>query len=165
MSVTTTIRRFKISVETFDAFLSVNGINETDGAPRFFHDHPDDDPVAALLYSRIAKAGGTANKKKFHLITPLRKRFTLSRVAYVTYAWLNEIPKGFKELRKEILSYGKEEPLEINKIPNNGEIRIYTVYTDEPYRTYFSNNIKDRIKEHRMQVHGAKDGFNPLPEV
>ncbi|KAH6894461.1 hypothetical protein B0T10DRAFT_536619 [Thelonectria olida] len=203
MNAVTVLRGFRVSVATLDAFLEANGIVETLGAPRYFHKHPDDDPVSVLLYNKIVKAGGPEDKNKFRVVTPLRRGVDLSRVAYVTYAWLcvyahlelnleqqlpEEIPKGFEALREGILSFAKEEPLDINKIPNEGKMGTYMVFTGDPYGTYFPQEMEDRTKtpqhcdvchmtfdnrreafalrqEHRIEVHGSKEGLGPLPEL
>ncbi|KAI5460400.1 hypothetical protein BGZ63DRAFT_424908 [Mariannaea sp. PMI_226] len=203
MSVTTILRGFKVSVATLDAFIEANGLVETNGAPPFFHKHPDNDPISALLYSKIAKAGGTADKNNFRVLMPVKRGFGSNRVAYVTYTWLPiyahleldlvqqlpiEIPNGFEDLREEILSFAQEEPLEYNKIPNDGKMGVYAVVTGDGYGIYSPKELDDRVKvpqacglcemtfndekrafthrqRHRIDVHGSKEGTNPLPET
>jgi hypothetical protein len=143
MGSTTILRGFKVSVAVLDAFLAANGIDETYGIPPFYKNHPDKDPISALLFTKITKAGGTANKNKFRIMIPSREGHDRSTVAYVTYSWVTiyahrelrldedlpmEVPTGFEELRREILSFGGGIA-DSNKIADEGRIGLFVVYT------------------------------------
>ncbi|KEY72362.1 hypothetical protein S7711_10405 [Stachybotrys chartarum IBT 7711] len=202
MGSTTILRGFKVSVAILDAFLAANGVDETNGTPPFYEDHPDKDPISILLYTKITMAGGTANKDKFRVMIPSREGHNKSNVAYVTYAWVTvyahrelrldndlpmEIPTGFEELRKEILSFGDGID-DGNKVANEGWMGLFIVYThdirglyipqefleqtkvpqhcdqcdavfDDPYQAF------DKRQQHRIAVHGSIEGRNPLPEA
>jgi hypothetical protein len=74
-----------------------------------------------------------------------------------------EIPKGFEQRREEVLSFAKEEPLENNKIPDEGKTPLYCDLCDMTFdhkRDAFALRL-----EHRMEVHGSKEGPAPLPEL
>lgn len=67
---TTILRGFKISITLLDAFLASNCVPETFGTPPYYCDHPDNDSISKLLYSKITEAGGTADKARFRVMIP-----------------------------------------------------------------------------------------------
>ncbi|KAF4462273.1 hypothetical protein FALBO_10905 [Fusarium albosuccineum] len=157
---TSILRGFRISVATLDAFLLANGVEDTYGAPPFYQDHPDKDAISKLLYSKITKAGGTADKMNFRVMMPLRESMDYSTVAYVTYAWVSifahreilpdedlpsEVPKGFEELRQEILSFG-DQVEDGYKIANDGKMGLFAVYTYEIRGLYSPQELQERHK-------------------
>ncbi|CAN8099021.1 unnamed protein product [Discula destructiva] len=202
---TTLLRGFKVSVPLLDAFLAANCVPETFGTPPFHRDHPDNDPVSKLLHSRIAESGGTADKKHFRVVIPSRAPYNASKVAYVTYSWatvyahreLNlekdlpvEMPEGFEELRRDILSYGSgvNGIHDSYKIPDEGKLGVFMVYTFEIGGGFTPSELLDRKKtrqscdqcnaifvdphhafgtrqKHRILAHGVHEGTNPLPNA
>jgi len=141
MGSTTILRGFKVSVAVLDAFLAANGVDETNGTPPFYKHHPDEDPISVLLYTKITKAGGTADKNKFRVMIPSREGYNPSNVAYVTYSWATvyahcelrlvqdlpvEVPTGFKELRMEILSFG-DGIADSDKVADEGRMGLFAV--------------------------------------
>ncbi len=78
----------KLSIATLDAFLEANKVRPTYGNPPLSIHHPDEDPISALLYAKVAKVGGAdIDKSKFRVVIPSRECFE-SIVAYVTYDWV-----------------------------------------------------------------------------
>ncbi|KAK3935030.1 hypothetical protein QBC46DRAFT_398448 [Diplogelasinospora grovesii] len=215
MGSTTILRGFKVSVAVLDAFLTANGLDESRGTPPFYHEHPDKDPISALLYKKIvsnaagaaAAAGGSTtssiDKNKFRVMMPSREGLP-SFVAYVTYAWFTvyahrelrmdedlpaEIPAGFEELRKEILSFadpsrGIPETEKIGE--EEGHMGLFVVYTHDIRGDYwppwvyerntgpficdqcdavFTGTISWNVRQdHRIEVHGVKESRDPFPE-
>ncbi|KAK7421883.1 hypothetical protein QQZ08_009761 [Neonectria magnoliae] len=156
MGSTTILRGFKISLAAFDKFLVANNLDETYGVPPFHKDHPDNNPISALLYKKITDAGGTVDKSNFRVILPLVEGGDRSTVAYVTYGWVpilvhrrlrldededlpKAIPVGFEELREEILLYSSDDIPMDNKIQDEGQIGLYAVYTFQHYNLDFSS--------------------------
>ncbi|KAH6880532.1 hypothetical protein B0T10DRAFT_551731 [Thelonectria olida] len=209
MGSTTILRGFKVSVAALDAFLDANGADGTYGAPPFYEDHPDKDELSKLLYRKIIEAGGTAIKDNFRVMIPSREGHNLSTIAYVTYTWVTiyaqreiqltedlpeEVPKGFEELRTEILSYNDSVSIAPQeKIKDDGKMGLYVVYTYEIRGLYTPQELLDRYKDpqtcdycdavfrhsetteldsvwknrqlHRMKVHGSEEGTNSLPNA
>ncbi|KAK3934460.1 hypothetical protein QBC46DRAFT_399723 [Diplogelasinospora grovesii] len=213
---TTILCGFKVSVAVLDAFLTANGLDETEGRPQYYPDHPDKDKISALLYKKIvskaeaAAAGGSGSgstasidKNKFRVMMPSTEGMQHSFVAYVTYAWFTvyahrelrvdedlpaEIPTGFEELRKEILSFADPSRgvPESEKIGDEeGHMGLFVVYTygykgeyappwayerNGPFKcdqcdAVFTGMMPwDRRQEHRIEVHGVKESRNPFPE-
>ncbi|KAK3936154.1 hypothetical protein QBC46DRAFT_395832 [Diplogelasinospora grovesii] len=206
---TTILRGFKVSVAVLDAFLAANGVHETYGTPNFYKDHPDNAPISKLLYNKIVgyagAAGSDTDKNKFRVTMPRREGRTHSFVAYVTYAWLSvyahrelrleedlpaEIPAGFEELRKEILSFaGPDKGIpESEKIGDDeGRMGLFAVYAHDLYGEYTPPWMVERYQapqqcdqcdavftspyvawdqrqEHRIQVHGVRESRDPFPE-
>ncbi|KAK4031249.1 hypothetical protein C8A01DRAFT_21507 [Parachaetomium inaequale] len=143
MGSTTLIRGFKVSVATFDAFLAANNVYETYGTPPFYGRHPDKDPISKLLFAKISQYDSDADKNKFRVLIPAIEGAGRSKTAYVAYAWaavrahreikMDEdlpagVPKGFEELRQEILGYGKDVG-DGDKIADEGKLGIYMVVT------------------------------------
>ncbi|KAK3305241.1 uncharacterized protein B0T15DRAFT_191797 [Chaetomium strumarium] len=148
---TTIIRGFKVSVLTLDAFLAAHGVDQTYGAPPFYSHHPDDDPISKLLISKISQHDPNADKSRFRVLIPLYESMPNFKTAYVAYAWVPvkahreikldeylpaEIPRGFEELRQEILSYeglGKDEfgnpAKEGERIAEEGKMGVYAIIT------------------------------------
>jgi hypothetical protein len=148
---TTIIRGFKVSVMTLDAFLAAHGVDETYGTPPFYCDHPENDPISTLLFSKISQHDPNADKNRFRVLIPLYESKPRFKTAYVAYAWVPvrthreikmdealpaEIPKGFEELRQEILSYeglGKDEfgnpATDEDKISDEGKMGVYAIIT------------------------------------
>jgi len=143
MGSTTLIRGFKVSVATLDAFLRANNVYETYGTPPFYKEHPDKDPISKLLFAKISQYDSDVDKNKFRVLIPAIEGAGRSKTAYVAYAWaavrahreikINEdlpagVPKGFEELRQEILGYGKDVG-DGDKIADEGKLGIYMVVT------------------------------------
>lgn len=160
MGSTTILRGFKVSVAVLDAFLAANSVYETYGTPPFYQDHPDKDPISVLLYTKITAVGGTANKEKFRVIIPSREGHNKSNVAYVTYAWVTvyahrelqldddlpmEVPTGFEELRKEILSFS-DGIADSDKIADEGRMGLFVVYTHDIRGLYIPKEFLERAK-------------------
>ncbi|ROV91881.1 hypothetical protein VMCG_09157 [Cytospora schulzeri] len=173
MGSTTILRGFKVSVATLDAFLI------------------------------ITQAGGTADKKCFRVMIPSREGHDRSTVAYVTWSWATlyvhreivldydlpgEIPAGFEELRREMLSYGEGiREGEGGRLPaeDEGKIGLYIVYTHDirgiytpqailaryVYCDYYdavfeeSNTAFEERRLHLINFHGSELGLNPLPDA
>ncbi|KAH8679190.1 hypothetical protein BGZ61DRAFT_359378 [Ilyonectria robusta] len=204
----TILRGFKISVAVLDAFLCANGVDETEGCPPMSQHHPDKDPISALLYTKVSEAGGTASKHKFRVMIPSREGHDHSTVAYVTYSWLTvyahrdlqlddeafaEIPTGFQELRRQVLSY--VDKVSQGRISDEGRLGLFAVHTHEYRGLYNPRELIDRFnatqycdqcdavfndpqelndwnkrawnmrQDHRAEVHGSIEGRNPLPDV
>lgn len=162
---TTLLRGFKVSIPLLDAFLAANCVPETFGTPPFYRDHPDHDSISKLLCSKIAgfAEGLAVDKDRFRVLIPSRAPYNVSRVAYVTYAWATvyahrevdletdlpaEVPAGFEELRQEILSQGDG----VNgipdscKLPDEGKLGLYMVYTFEIRGSFTPTELLDRKK-------------------
>lgn len=157
---TTLLRGFKISTALLDAFLADNCVPGTFGLPLFYRDHPDNDSVSKLLHSKIEDAGGTADKNRFRVVIPSRAPYNCSTVAYVTHCWVTvlahreidldndlpaEVPEGFEELRQEILAFG-DEIEDDDKIPDEGKMGVYMVYTFEARGSFLPTEVLDRMK-------------------
>ncbi|KAK4039494.1 hypothetical protein C8A01DRAFT_36533 [Parachaetomium inaequale] len=143
MGSTTLIRGFKVAVATLDAFLAANDVDETYGTPPFYGDHPDKDSISRLLFAKIAQHDPTADKDRFRVLIPSIEGMARAKTAYVAYAWVPvrahrevkmdenlpaEIPKGFEELRQEVLAYEMDAKDE-NKIADEGKLGMYLVVT------------------------------------
>ncbi|AEO60426.1 hypothetical protein MYCTH_2309624 [Thermothelomyces thermophilus ATCC 42464] len=143
MGSTTLLRGFKVSVAVLDAFLAANKVDETYGTPPFYKDHPDRDPISKLLFSKIARFDENADKNKFRVVIPSVESRDIATTAYVTYAWASvvahrevdlehdlpaELPKGFEELRSEILSFSDKVEAK-DRIADDGKIGVYLVVT------------------------------------
>lgn len=143
MGSTTLIRGFKVSVATFDAFLAANHVYETYGTPPFYGHHPDKDPISKLLFAKISQYDSDADKDKFRVLIPAIEGVGRSKTAYVAYTWaavrahreikMDEdlsarVPKGFEELRQEILGYEKDVG-DGDKIADEGKLGIHMVVT------------------------------------
>lgn len=162
----TLLRGFKVSVATLDAFLAANGVDETYGDPPFYKDHPHND-VSKLLYRKIAHAAASAgaDADRFRLIIPAREGHNSSTVAYITFAWVTvyahreivlqddlptDPPRGFVQLREEILSFGNkvEEGATAtddgSKLPDEGNMGLYMVYTYDIRGEYTPQELRDR---------------------
>ncbi|KAK4235215.1 hypothetical protein C8A03DRAFT_18007 [Achaetomium macrosporum] len=148
---TTVIRGFKISVVTLDAFLAAHNVDETYSAPPFYRHHPDDDPISKLLFSKISQHDQNADKNKFRVLIPTYESMPNFKTAYVAYAWVPvmthreinmdedlpaEIPRGFEELRQEILSYAEyakdeygNEAKDEDKIADEGKMGVFVIIT------------------------------------
>ncbi|KAH6838641.1 hypothetical protein B0I37DRAFT_387441 [Chaetomium sp. MPI-CAGE-AT-0009] len=205
MGSTTILRGFKVSTAVLDAFLAANGVDETYGTPPFYQHHPDNDAISALLYDRIVKEDKDADKNRFRVMIPSREGYSDSEVAYVTHTWVTvcahreltmdedlpvEIPSGFEGLRQEILSFRYAVPDE-HRIPDEGRMGLYVVYTHDIRGLYTPQELLDRTKVpqhcdrcdatffddpypylaffkkqlHRRDAHGFKEGTTPLPEA
>ncbi|KAH7140849.1 hypothetical protein EDB81DRAFT_609990, partial [Dactylonectria macrodidyma] len=154
---TTILRGFKISVACLDAFLQANGVDETYGTPPMLQKHPDDGPISALLYSKITAAGGTSNKHGFRVLIPSREGHNASTVAYVAYSWITiyahrelrlgddlstEIPTGFEELRKEIVSHCNG--ITNTGLSDEGRMGLFAVHTHEYPGSYNPPELLER---------------------
>lgn len=163
---TTLLRGFKVSTALLDAFLAANCVPETFGTPPFYRDHPDHDSISKLLHSKIADfaaAGTTVDKDRFRVVIPSRAPYNASRVAYVTYAWATvyahrevdletdlpaEVPAGFEDLRQDILSQGdgRNGITDSCKLPDEGKMGLYMVYTFEIRGSFTPAELLDRKK-------------------
>lgn len=159
---TTLLRGFKVSITILDAFLAANCVPETFGTPPFYRDHPDHDSISKLLHSKITDLGGTAERERFRVMIPSRAPYNSSRVAYITYCWATvyahreidlehdlpaEVPDGFEDLRQEILSSGDGVGLDdLDKIPDEGRMGLYMVYTFEIRGSFTPVELLDRKK-------------------
>jgi hypothetical protein len=139
---TTLLRGFQVSVAALNAFPVANNVDETFGTPPFYNRHPDRDPISKLLLAKIARFDQKADKAKFRVIMPSVEGDTAT-TAYVTYAWVSvevhrevnldhnlpaEPPKGFQELRSEILSFGDKVAAK-ERIVDDGKMGVYLVFT------------------------------------
>ncbi|KAJ4329086.1 hypothetical protein N0V84_000445 [Fusarium piperis] len=177
MGSTTLLRGLKISINTLDAFLATNGVFETYGTPPFYKDHPDKDEISKLFYTKITKAGGTADKNRFRVMIPLMEGHGKSTVAYVTYAWLTvyahrevlldedlpiAVPQGFEELRQEILSFG-ENVEDRDKIVDEGKMGLFLVHIYEIRGLYTTPEMlewaktPDQVPQHCDQCDAVFD--------
>lgn len=172
---TTLLRGFMVSVSILDAFLAANRVPETFGTPPFFRDHPDNDSISKLLYSRISEANeleakSTADRNRFRVVIPSRAPYNASSVAYVTYAWTTvyahrevdlendlpaAIPEGFEDLRQEILSHGDgvNGVQDSDRIPDEGKLGVYMVYTFEIRGSFTPTELLDRKKVRHTGTH------------
>ena len=154
MGSTTIIRGFKVSVPTLDVFLAANNEYETYGTPPFYRDHPNKDAISKLLFSRVAQHDPDADKNRFRVLMPSLESWGRAKTAYVAYAWAAvvahrevkmdkdlppEIPKGFEELRQEILGHGKDVKEE-DKIADEGSLGVYMVVTYD-IRGYYGEEL------------------------
>ncbi|VBB80891.1 Putative protein of unknown function [Podospora comata] len=160
MGSTTIIRGFRLSVATLDAFLSANNVDETYGTPPFYEHHLEDkDPISKLLFFKISHFDPNADKNKFRVLIPSIEGMGRAKTAYVAYAWAavrahrevkmdedlpEEIPKGFEELRQEILSYsGKGDVEEEDEVQEEGKMGIYLVVTYD-IRGYYGEEFSSK---------------------
>jgi hypothetical protein len=145
-SSTTLLHGFKVSAATLDAFLAANNVDETFGSPPF-GEHPDQNPVSKLLLTKVARFDDKADKNKFRVVMPVFHPSDVATTAYVTYSWVDvsarpdaadrevklehdlpaEVPKGFEELRSEILAFGDKVAAE--KVIDEGKMGLYLVFT------------------------------------
>ncbi|KAK3996580.1 hypothetical protein QBC44DRAFT_317177 [Cladorrhinum sp. PSN332] len=141
---TTILRGFKVSVAALDLFLEANGVNRTYATPPFANEHPDG-AVSQLLFQKVAAHNPDADKNGFRVLIPTLEAMADSKTAYVSYVWTvvkahrelkieedlpADIPKGFEELRREILSFGKDVS-EGDKITDEGKTGLYLVVNDD----------------------------------
>ncbi|KAK4161620.1 hypothetical protein QBC43DRAFT_323321 [Cladorrhinum sp. PSN259] len=141
---TTILRGFKISVTALDRFIEANGYVRTYGTPPFANEHPDGD-ISQLLFSKVAAYNPDADKNKFRLFIPTLEGIEDSKTAYVSYAWTvvkahrelkpdedlpPEVPKGFEELRQEMLSFEKDVD-QVATITDEGKMGLYLVVNDD----------------------------------
>lgn len=148
MPAVTVLRGFQVSVSTLDAFLLANGVSETDGIPPNYPDHPDNDHISKLLFSKM---GETGDKNNYRVIIPQRTSKSDADTAYITYCWFmvfaqrelrdgdlpTEAPQAFEGLRKEVLSFANT--------PNDqadGRMGLYIVFTEE--NNYMPEEIRER---------------------
>ncbi|KAK0732350.1 hypothetical protein B0T21DRAFT_260212, partial [Apiosordaria backusii] len=132
--------RFRVLISTLDDFLDANIQDRTEGVPPFYQHHPDQDPISRLLFSKVSAVDPAADKHKFRVLIPSVEGSPRCPVAYITYAWATvmahrelklegdlpeEVPHGFEELRREVLSFGKGEDEE------DGKMGVYMVTTYE----------------------------------
>ncbi|KAK3897074.1 hypothetical protein C8A05DRAFT_39376 [Staphylotrichum tortipilum] len=143
MGSTTILRGFKVSVATLDAFLAANDVDETYSTPPFYKQHPDGDAISRLLFSKVAQHDPAADKNRFRVLIPEVEGMAHAKTAYVAYAWAPvrahrelkldedlpaEVPKGFEELRKEVLGYG-EGIKDEDRVADEGKMGVYMVVT------------------------------------
>jgi hypothetical protein len=146
-SSTTLLYGFKVSVVTLDAFLAANNGDETFGNTPY-GEHPDNNPVSKLLLAKVARFDDKADKNKFRVVMPAFHPSDIATTAYVTYSWVEvsarpdavhrevkleqdlaaEPPKGFEELRAEILAFGDQVAAE-KKVADEGKMGLYLVFT------------------------------------
>ncbi|KAK4199945.1 hypothetical protein QBC40DRAFT_280837 [Triangularia verruculosa] len=141
---TTILRGFKISVATLDRFLEANGNHRTYSTPPFANEHPDG-AVSQLLFKKVSAYNSSADKNGFRLLIPTQEAMERSKTAYISYVWtvvrahreLNvdedlpaEVPKGFRELRDEIMGFGKDLS-EGEEISGDGKMGLYLVVNDD----------------------------------
>ncbi|KAK0726647.1 hypothetical protein B0T21DRAFT_371991 [Apiosordaria backusii] len=141
---TTILRGFKVSVAALDRFLEANGCNRTYSMPPFASKHPDG-AVSQLLFRKIAAYNPDADKNRFRLLIPTQEAMDDSKTAYISYVWTvvkahrelkvdedlpAEVPKGFEELREEIMGFGKDVS-EDEKISDEGKMGLYLVVNDD----------------------------------
>lgn len=159
MGSTTILRGFKVSIPTLDNFLRSNGVEETFGIPPFYQDHPDEDKISKLLHRKLQEAGGTTGKNNFRVMIPSDRGHSPSTLAYVTYAWVTflsqreirlaedlpeEIPKGFEELRADVLSH-KPSGQGARGAMDEGKLRVYGVTTHDIRGLYIPQESDDRL--------------------
>jgi hypothetical protein len=93
---------------------------------------------------------------------PSREGHNSSAIAYVTYTWVTiyaqreiqltedlpeGVPKGFDELRTEILSYHDSVPIvPQEQIKDDGKMGLYVVYTYDIRGLYRPQEFLDRYK-------------------
>ncbi|KAG6358126.1 hypothetical protein INS49_014010 [Diaporthe citri] len=193
MPAVTVLRGFQVSVSTLDAFLVANGVSATDGIPPNYPDHPDNDHISKLLFSKM---GETGDKNNYRVIIPQRTSKSDADTAYVTYCWFmvfaqrelrdgdlpTEAPQAFEGLRNEILSFANPPTDQVD-----GRMGLYIVFTEEnnymPDEIRQRNLIRDircdfcdeswtdepyawkRWQAHRIQVHGVNERPDPLPQA
>lgn len=145
-SSATLLYGFKVSVAALDAFLAANNVDETFGTPPYL-EHPDHDPVSKFLLAKMARFDDKADKNKFRVVMPAIHPSDIAKTAYVTYAWVRvsasndsacevslehdlpaEPPKGFEELRSEILAFGDKVAAE-KRLADEGKMGLYLVFT------------------------------------
>ncbi|KAK4137288.1 hypothetical protein BT67DRAFT_431634 [Trichocladium antarcticum] len=137
-SSTTLLYGFKVSVATLDAFLVANNGDETFGNTPL-GEHPDNN-VSKLLLAKVARFDDKADKNKFRVVMPAIHPSDIATTAYITYSWVDvsatpdamdrevklehdlpEPPKGFEELRAEILAFGDTVAAE-KKVADEGKM-------------------------------------------
>ncbi|KAK4163279.1 hypothetical protein QBC43DRAFT_319827 [Cladorrhinum sp. PSN259] len=144
---TTILRGFKVSSAALDLFLEANGVPRLYSSAPFADSHPDDFP-SKLLFNKIISHDPNADKNRFRVLMPSFNGWhEQSKVAFVSYVWTvvkfyreldvdkdlpPEVPKGFEELRQEILSFEKDVVSEQDKVKDSGKISLYLVVNDEP---------------------------------
>ncbi len=118
MSTTAIVRGAKIPIAALDGFLRANGLIETAGYPPIYGDGLDNE--SKLLRAKMAKSSGDSNNR-IRLFIPYRMGRKKSAFAYVAYDWIfvygqrklrlaeelpDAAPKGFSDLRDEIMGFG-----------------------------------------------------------
>jgi hypothetical protein len=136
-------------------FLAAHSVDETYGAPPFYSDHPDND-VSKLLFSKVSQLNSNADKSRFRVMITSVQGAGRFKTAYVTYAWATvvahrevdmerdlpaEVPKGFEELRAEILGFGKGVVGQ-DRVVDDGRMGVYLVVTYD-----IRGLVGDRIPE------------------
>lgn len=168
MPVIAVLRGFRVAVPTFDAFLDANGVDETYGQPpsHFYEQYPKD-PISQLFH---AKLGGEndKNNNQTRLFMPQREAKGPATYAYIAYTWVivyaqrelrldegedlpKEVPPGFDELRKEILSFASPDTTKTGADQGEHHIGLFVVfsmeaaYTPEVLRARYDVNSLIRI--------------------
>ncbi|KAK4222179.1 hypothetical protein QBC38DRAFT_448495 [Podospora fimiseda] len=127
---TTILRGFKVSSASLDLFLEANGSPKTYGSAIPASCHSDDFP-SKLLFKKMTDVSQDPNSKGDY-ISYVWTVVTFHRELDVDKALPAEIPKGFEELRQEILSFEKDVVSEEDKITDPGKIGLYLVVNDNP---------------------------------
>ncbi|ROW05792.1 hypothetical protein VMCG_05220 [Cytospora schulzeri] len=154
MSLITALCGLKVRVSTLDAFLDANG--NSDGTlggipPRHINDTADE--ISALLQTKVRNSGG--NSSRTRLVIPYIRGHDRASWAYVAYDYFHiyaqrytavddlpeKSPKGFVELRQEILGYSRsakqdcaglgEIRKENKKDDDEGQTGMFIVVTEE----------------------------------
>ncbi|KAK4163007.1 hypothetical protein QBC43DRAFT_213706, partial [Cladorrhinum sp. PSN259] len=144
---TTILRGFKVSPSVFDAFLKANKVDETYGFPPFYKKHPDKDAISRLLYAKVSAVDPNADRARFRILVPSFPGTPdeCSDTIYIPYAWAavrlqrelnldeylpNEVPRGFEELRKEILGFAETVRTKDKIAPEEeGKLGVYMLVT------------------------------------
>jgi len=182
MGSTTILRGFKVSAAVLDAFLAANGVDKTYGTPPFYQDHPDKDRISMLLHSKVSQTYADADRNSFRVMIPSREGHSDSTVAYVTYAWVTiyahreldmdedlpiRVPPGFEDLRREVLSFCGSVP-DQDKLPDEGRMGLYAVYTYEIRGLYTPQEFYERAKvcfgPFSDLVHRLSSSFAQIPQ-
>lgn len=137
----TALRGFKVRISTLNAFLVANGKEHgaEEGFPPFY-DGPDPDDISALLREKVAINESGENTDGILYVVPSVEGHDRSPYAYIAYSYVHvyaqrritpesppeQVPRGFEELREEILAYSKDR--EENQ---EGLMGLFIVFTDE----------------------------------
>ncbi|ROW01079.1 hypothetical protein VSDG_02847 [Cytospora chrysosperma] len=134
----TALRGFKVRISTLDAFLFANGNEHGTGF------HPSSKALQQTIF-RHYSAESYVHVYAQGRITPECPP--------------EQVPRGFEELRQEVLAYSKDREGDLQ----DGLIGLFIVFTQERACPN-PPELQERYQSHRNEVHGTDEPLNGLPE-
>ncbi|KAK4202882.1 hypothetical protein QBC40DRAFT_319559 [Triangularia verruculosa] len=136
MGSTSILRGCRVSISILVDFLDANIHHRTYGTPSFYQDHPDKDPISKLLFLRVS-----ADKNTFRVLIPSVEGWEVTVTAHRELKLADdlpeEVPPGFGELRRDILSFGTGDDEE------DGKMAVYMATTNQSRGFHVSSWIRD----------------------